>query len=68
MLAEGEGREVATCGGKHSSSTGVGGWSTVLSRKNSVFLRFLVQLLGYYTKGHVVPVLCHCDIIILVMA
>jgi hypothetical protein len=24
MLAEGEGREVAMCGGKHSSSTGVG--------------------------------------------
>jgi hypothetical protein len=29
MLAEGEGREVAVCGG----------WSRVLSRKNSVFLR-----------------------------
>jgi hypothetical protein len=28
------------CGGKHSSSTGVGGgWSRVLSKKNSVFLR-----------------------------
>jgi hypothetical protein len=24
MLAEGEGREVAVCGGKHLSSTGVG--------------------------------------------
>jgi hypothetical protein len=24
MLAEGEGREFAMCGGKHSSSTGVG--------------------------------------------
>jgi hypothetical protein len=38
MLAEGEGREVAICGGKHSSSTGVGA-GAVLSRKNSVFLR-----------------------------
>jgi hypothetical protein len=32
MLAEGGRRDVAMCGGKHSSST-------VLSRKNSVFLR-----------------------------
>jgi hypothetical protein len=38
VLAKGEGREVAICGGKHSSSRS-GGWSRVLSRKNSVFLR-----------------------------
>jgi hypothetical protein len=35
MLAEGEGREVAVCGDKHTS----GGWSRVQSKKNSVFLR-----------------------------
>jgi hypothetical protein len=41
MLAEGEGREVAMCGGggKHSGSTGVGAGS-VLNRKNSVLEGF----------------------------
>jgi hypothetical protein len=46
MLAEGEGREVATCGG----------WGRVLRRKNSEFLRVSAAAAGYFTKGHGGPV------------